>query len=89
MYSDRPFGHKQIFSTSEMAYLLRRWGFENITIEKFHELSFPYDHYLKKIFRHDRLVRMSMPFVFLFFKVVRIRNKMLVTGRKGEILVNR
>ena len=51
MYSSHLFGHKQIFSTSEMKRLFESVGFEVIDLHKFHELSFPYEFYLKKLDR--------------------------------------
>ncbi|NJC96856.1 MAG: hypothetical protein C3F07_10490 [Anaerolineales bacterium] len=82
MYSSHLFGHKQIFSTGEMKDLFESAGLEVIELNKFHELSFPYDFYLRKLFRSKAIVRLSLPLVKLFFKVFRIRNKMLVVGKK-------
>lgn len=82
MYSSHLFGHKQIFSTSEMKALFESVGLEVIDLHTFHELSFPYEFYLKKLFRSQVLVKLLLPVVNLFFKVFKIRNKMLVIGRK-------
>jgi 2-polyprenyl-3-methyl-5-hydroxy-6-metoxy-1,4-benzoquinol methylase len=82
MYSSHLFGHKQIFSTSEMKRLFEAVGFEVIDIQKFHELSFPYDFYLKKLVKSQLLVNLLLPFVKIFFKIFKIQNKMLVIGRK-------
>lgn len=82
MYSSHLFGHKQIFSTSEMKSLFESIGLDVIELKKFHELSFPYEFYLKKLLRSQPLVNLSLPFVKLFFKVFKIQNKMLVIGRK-------
>ncbi len=82
MYSSHLFGHKQIFSTHEMKQLFETVGVEVIDLHKFHELSFPYEFYLKKLFKSQWLVNISLPFVKLFFKVFKIQNKMLVVGRK-------
>ena len=82
MYSSHLFGHKQIFSTSEMKRLFESVGFEVIDLHKFHELSFPYEFYLKKLFKSQLLVNVILPFVKLFFKVFKIQNKMLVVGKK-------
>ncbi len=49
MYSSHLFGHKQIFSTGEMKQLFEEAGLQVIDLHKFHELSFPYDFYLKKL----------------------------------------
>ena len=82
MYSSHLFGHKQIFSTSEMKELLQSCGLEVIELQKFHELSFPYDFYLRKLLRSEVLVKLLLPVVKAFFRLFKIRNKMLVIGRK-------
>jgi 2-polyprenyl-3-methyl-5-hydroxy-6-metoxy-1,4-benzoquinol methylase len=82
MYSSHLFGHKQIFSTTEMKRLFESVGFEVIDIHKFHELSFPYDFYLKKLVKSQLLVNLLLPAVKIFFKMFKIQNKMLVIGRK-------
>jgi 2-polyprenyl-6-hydroxyphenyl methylase/3-demethylubiquinone-9 3-methyltransferase len=82
MYSSHLFGHKQIFSTNEMKSLFESVGLEVIELHKFHELSFPYEFYLRKLFKSEALVRLLLPAVKVFFKVFKIQNKMLVIGRK-------
>ena len=82
MYSSHRFGHKQIFSTREMRDLFAASGLQVIELAKFHELSFPYEFYLHKLLGSDALVKLSLPLVRTFFRLVRIRNKMLVIGRK-------
>jgi 2-polyprenyl-3-methyl-5-hydroxy-6-metoxy-1,4-benzoquinol methylase len=82
MYSSHLFGHKQIFSTSEMKELLSSCGLEVIELQKFHELSFPYEFYLSKLLHSEALVKISLPAVTAFFWLFKIRNKMLVIGRK-------
>jgi 2-polyprenyl-6-hydroxyphenyl methylase/3-demethylubiquinone-9 3-methyltransferase len=82
MYSSHLFGHKQIFSTDEMKSLFESVGLEVIDLHKFHELSFPYEFYLKKLFKSQMLVNLLLPLVKVFFKVFKIQNKMLVIGRK-------
>ena len=82
MYSAHLFGHKQIFSTREMKQLFESIGVEVIDLHKFHELSFPYEFYLKKLFKSQVLVNLLLPIVKVFFKVFKIQNKMLVVGRK-------
>ena len=82
MYSSHLFGHKQIFSTTEMKELFESVRLEVIDLHKFHELSFPYEFYLKKLFRSQIFVNLLLPAVRIFFKVFRIQNKMLVIGRK-------
>ena len=82
MYSSHLFGHKQIFSTNEMKELFESVGLEVIDLHKFHELSFPYEFYLKKLFKSETVVRLLLPAVRVFFKIFKIQNKMLVIGRK-------
>ena len=82
MYSSHLFGHKQIFSTREMKELFESVGLEVIDLHKFHELSFPYEFYLRKLFRSEAIVRLILPAVRVFFKIFKIQNKMLVVGRK-------
>ena len=82
MYSSHLFGHKQIFSTGEMRQLFEEAGLQVIDLHKFHELSFPYDFYLKKLLKSEALVRLLLPFVKLFFRIFKIQNKMLVVGKK-------
>ncbi|WKZ47630.1 MAG: class I SAM-dependent methyltransferase [Anaerolineales bacterium] len=82
MYSSHLFGHKQIFSTGEMRQLFEAVRFEVIDLHKFHELSFPYEFYLKKLLKSQLLVNLSLPFVKVFFRVFKIQNKMLVVGKK-------
>jgi len=82
MYSSHLFGHKQIFSTTEMKNLFESVGLEVIDLHKFHELSFPYEFYLKKLFKSEAIVRLLLPAVKIFFKIFKIQNKMLVVGRK-------
>jgi hypothetical protein len=57
-------------------------GLEVVDQHKFHELSFPYEFYLKKLFKSEFIVRLLLPLVRVFFKVFKIQNKMLVVGRK-------
>ena len=82
MYSSHLFGHKQIFSTAEMRQLFEAAGLRVIELRKFHELSFPYEFYLSKLFKSRVLVKVLLPVVRLFFKIFKIQNKMLVVGRK-------
>lgn len=82
MYSSHLFGHKQIFSTAEMRTLFESTGLEVIDLHTFHELSFPYEFYLRKLFKSQVLVKLLLPVVHIFFKVCKIQNKMLVIGRK-------
>lgn len=82
MYSEHPFGHKQIFSTLEMQQMLDQAGFEVVHIKKIHELSFPNRYYLKKLLKNDLLVRLVDPMVTLFLNIFKVKNKMVVVARK-------
>jgi 2-polyprenyl-6-hydroxyphenyl methylase/3-demethylubiquinone-9 3-methyltransferase len=82
MYSSHLFGHKQIFSTGEMKELFESVGLEIIDLHKFHELSFPYEFYLKKLFKSEVIVQLLLPAVRVFFRIFKIQNKMLAVGRK-------
>ncbi len=82
MYSAKPFGHKQILSLAEMRGLLESAGMEVVELNRFHELSFPYGFYLKKLFGSELLVKILLPFAHLFFIVFPIRNKMLAVGKR-------
>ena len=82
MYSSHLFGHKQIFSTKEMKELFASVRLQVIDLHKFHELSFPYEFYLRKLFRSEFIVRLWLPAVKVFFWIFKIQNKMLVIGRK-------
>lgn len=82
MYSSHLFGHKQIFSTGEMRQLFESAGLEVLDLYKFHELSFPYEFYLGKLFRSQKVIHFLLPAVRVFFRLFQIQNKMLVVGRK-------
>jgi 2-polyprenyl-3-methyl-5-hydroxy-6-metoxy-1,4-benzoquinol methylase len=82
MYSSHLFGHKQIFSTREIKELFKAARFEVIELEIFHELTFPYDFYLRKFFKSEVIIKLLLPTVRAFFWLFKIRNKMLVIGRK-------
>ena len=83
MYSAKPFGHKQILSLAEMRGLYEAAGLEVVELRRFHELSFPYSFYLKKLVRSDLLVKLLLPFVHIFFIIFPIKNKMLAIGKKS------
>lgn len=82
MYSSKPFGHKQIFSLHEMKEAFESVGLQVIEAKRFHELSFPYSFYLKKLVKSDALVKILLPFVHVFFIIFPIKNKMLVIGKR-------
>ena len=82
MYSDHPFGHKQIFATYELKYLLEKLNFEVVDLQKFHELSFPYICYLRKLLKLEIFAKFVLPFVGLFLFVFPVKDKMLIIARK-------
>ncbi|WP_097651357.1 class I SAM-dependent methyltransferase [Candidatus Chloroploca asiatica] len=82
MYSAHPFGHKQIFSSSEIRCILERVGLEVVSVTKFHELSFPYSFYLKRLLKSDLLVNIALPVVSVLLWLFPVKNKMLVIGCK-------
>lgn len=82
MYSAKPFGHKQILSLAEMRGLFKAAGLDVLELKRFHELSFPYSFYLKKLVRSELPARILLPLVHVFFIIFPIRNKMLVVGRR-------
>ncbi|MFN3794258.1 MAG: class I SAM-dependent methyltransferase [Chitinophagaceae bacterium] len=82
LYSSHRFGHKQIFSKQDMRKLLTQFQLQPVSIQQFHEMSFPYAFYLKKILKRDWLVASALPLVKLFFALVKIRNKMMVISIK-------
>ncbi len=65
-----------------MQQLFESVGLEVVDLRKFHELSFPYEFYLKKLFRSAAVVRLLLPVAGVFFRIFKIQNKMLVVGRK-------
>jgi hypothetical protein len=65
-----------------MRELFEAIGMDIVEMKKFHELSFPYEFYLKKLIRSEALARLLLLFVRAFFRLFKIRNKMLVVGRK-------
>lgn len=82
MYSSHRFGHKQILSKKDMHQLMQMNGLQMQSLEVLHEMSFPYQFYLKKILKSDVLVKIALPFVHFFFKLFKIRNKMMVVAVK-------
>lgn len=82
LYSNHLFGHKQIFSTLEMKSLLEYVGFEVLLVKKFHELTFPYSHYLNRMLKYNFLVKLALPFVSISLFVFPVKNKMLAIARK-------
>jgi 2-polyprenyl-6-hydroxyphenyl methylase/3-demethylubiquinone-9 3-methyltransferase len=84
MYCPAPYAHKQIFTQQQLTALLEGMGMNVRQLESFHELSFPYSFYLRKLVKSQKLADMLAPLASAFFVVFRIRNKMLVVARKDE-----
>ena len=82
MYSDAPFGHKQILATHEMREILTDAGLMVLRLDKIHELASPREHYLRRLLRSDRIARIGAPLVNALFRVVPIKNKVLAVARK-------
>lgn len=82
MYSNRPFGHKQILSKNDVEQLCAGSKYDLIDLEIFHELSFPIKFYLNKMFKNQLLVNNLTPITKAFFRLARIRNKMLFIAQK-------
>lgn len=51
-------------------------------LKKFHEISFPYESYLKGLLGSDRAVRFALPLAHAVLAVYKISNKIVVVGRK-------
>lgn len=81
MYSPARFGHKQIFRVSEMKDLLNRINFEILRAQRFHELSFPQEFYLKRLLRTDAAVKLALPFSKALIKILPVKNKMVLAAR--------
>ena len=83
MYSPMPFAHKQIFRLQEVKNLLQQLGFEVIFHNRFHELSFPRQFYLRRILRNKLAVKLADPIAGLILAALPVANKMLVIARKS------
>lgn len=82
LYSPKPFEHKQIFSTIELRELSEKMGLEVIKLEKFSEISFPAEFFLKKIVRSGFLARMLAKPATLLLNLLRVKNKLILVARK-------
>lgn len=82
MYSNHPFGHKQIFSKRDIKTLCEGYNFNLIELRIFHELSFPTKYYLKKIFKNGAIVNLLDPVVTTLMRILQIKNKMLIVAKK-------
>ncbi len=67
-----------------MRNLFEAAGLEVNELNKFHELSFPYDFYLRKLLHSEALVKLYLPMVSAFFWLFRIRNKIQMIGRNTK-----
>jgi 2-polyprenyl-6-hydroxyphenyl methylase/3-demethylubiquinone-9 3-methyltransferase len=81
-YSNQAFGHKQIFSSSQMRRTLETNGFDVVKLVKVHELSFPYEVYLRRILGSASAARLARPLASLVFWLFRVRNKMIVVAKR-------
>ncbi len=81
MYSDHPFGHKQIFSKNDIKTLFFDYNFDVLHFSIFHELSFPTDYYLKKMIKDSIFVDFLSSIVKKLIKISQIKNKMAVVGK--------
>jgi 2-polyprenyl-3-methyl-5-hydroxy-6-metoxy-1,4-benzoquinol methylase len=82
MYSNNPYGHKQILSKDDMDHLSNELNLKIIKFDLFHELSFPIEYYIRKLFKSGLLQTISIPLITFFSRHLRIRNKMLVVLKK-------
>ncbi|MEM7021003.1 MAG: class I SAM-dependent methyltransferase [Pseudomonadota bacterium] len=83
-YAPRTYGHKQIFTAAQLEMLMRRYGLDRVEVVRFHELSFPTAHYLRRIVKLPQLVKTLDPIVGLVLKATRVRNKVMVIGTKPD-----
>ncbi|MHC4872183.1 MAG: methyltransferase domain-containing protein [Planctomycetota bacterium] len=82
LYSSKPFEHKQIFSTSEIRKFAESHKLEVVKLEKFSELSFPAEFFMKRIFKSETIARILAPAAGLVFKIFKFKNKIIFVGRK-------
>jgi 2-polyprenyl-6-hydroxyphenyl methylase/3-demethylubiquinone-9 3-methyltransferase len=81
-YSSSPFCHKQIFRKADMHRLLRRAGFSKVTLLERFELSLPTDFYMRRFVRSQSLRKLANPIAEAAFKVLPIRNKLIVAAAR-------
>lgn len=85
MYSNHPFGHKQIFTKKQIVQIIKACGCDVTRLEQFHELSFPIEFYIEKLIP----VRALRPVVAILSKmalrVLPVKNKMLVVAIKKQL----
>jgi 2-polyprenyl-6-hydroxyphenyl methylase/3-demethylubiquinone-9 3-methyltransferase len=86
IYQNEPFGHKQIFSTREMKVILEACNFNCVSLVRFHELSFPVEHYLTRLHFPKRAAKILGSVLGCGVSLIRIRNKMLVVAQKTHLM---
>ena len=84
IYRNEPFGHKQIFSTSEMKAALEVCDLACVSLTRFHELSFPVDHYLTRMHFSKHIAKVLGAVFGWIVTFIRIKNKMLVVAQKVQ-----
>jgi 2-polyprenyl-6-hydroxyphenyl methylase/3-demethylubiquinone-9 3-methyltransferase len=82
MYSDHLFGHKQIFSIQNMKDLFEDIGLKVIELRLISELSFPYEYYVKRLFRTNFMSGLAIPVVSKFLSICKLKSKMIAVGQK-------
>lgn len=82
LYSNRPFGHKQILAAGDLVRLLTARKLDVLAVQRFHELSFPHRHYLKRALHSGLLVELAHPLTKLMFTLIPLANKMICVARK-------
>ena len=85
MYSNHPFGHKQILSKNDVNSLCKLSGHELVYMKVFHELSFPIKFYTEKMFNNRALSSLVNPTAEVMLKLLRIKNKMLFVAKKRQL----
>lgn len=82
MYSNKPFGHKQIFSIENIKTLCQHSGFEIKSIDSFHEMSFPIHFYLTKWIQNKGILKLLTPLANKVLNTFPIKNKMMVIASR-------
>lgn len=81
MYSNHPFGHKQIFTRAELARLIAHAGLAERESRLFHDLALPYENYLRKLLPDRRAAALLAPAARAFFAALPLRNKLLAIAQ--------
>ena len=82
MYSNHPFGHKQILTRAELAQLIADAGLVLCEQRLFHELALSYESYLSKLLSSRRAATLFAPAARAFFTALPLSNKMLAVARR-------